>query len=323
VRRLCCLALLAVALVAARSARAHQFAPALLELRESGHAVHARWREPAIRVQGSRLRPVLPAGCVGIGAPSMHRDENGMEALWQIDCPAGLRGQTIGVEGIASSGADVLVRVELADGRLLSHVLTADADTYRIPEAPSRLELFASYGKLGFAHILGGYDHLLFILGLTLLVGFNRRLAWTITAFTVGHSITLGLAVLGFVHVAQRPVEIGIAASLYYVALELVARPRRSLLRERPWAIAGLFGLLHGLGFAGALADIGLPSGEIPLALLAFNVGIEIGQLLLVGVVLAAAALLRRLPGTHRPWLRLAPAYAIGSLAVFWILARI
>jgi len=253
----------------------------------------------------------------------MHRDDGGLEARWEIDCPAGLPGQTIGVEGIASSGADVLVRVELADGRLLSHVLTADADTYGIPDAPGRLDVFASYGRLGLEHILGGYDHLLFILGLTLLIGFGRRLAWTITAFTLGHSVTLGLAVLGFVHVAQRPVEIGIAASLFYLALELVDRRRRSLLRERPWAIAGVFGLLHGLGFAGALAEIGLPSGEIPLALCAFNVGIEVGQLLLVGIVLAVFALVTRLPVVRRRWLEVVPAYAIGSLAVFWILTRI
>jgi hypothetical protein len=323
VRRAAQAALLLVALVAAPApARAHQFAPALLELRESGGGVDARWREPAVRVQGSRLRPVLPAGCRGAGPPTVHRDDTGLEATWRIECPSGLRGQTIGAEGIASSGAVVLVRVELVDGEHLTHILTADAQFYRIPATPSRLETFASYARLGFAHVLGGYDHLLFILGLTLLVGFDRRLAWTIAGFTLGHSITLCLAVLGLVHVSQSTVAIGTAASLYYLALALAGR-RRGLLGRRPWIVACLFGLLHGLGFAGALVAIGLPGGEVPLALLAFNVGIEVGQLLLVGVVLAAAALLHRLPVAFRPALRLVPGYAIGALAVFWILARV
>lgn len=321
-RRAAQAALLLVALAAPATARAHQFAPALLELRESAGGVDARWREPAVRVQGSRLRPVLPAGCRGAGPPSMHRDDTGLEATWRIDCPGGLRGQTVGAEGIASSGAVVLVRVELADGERLTHILTQDAQFYRIPDTPSRLETFASYARLGFAHVLGGYDHLLFILGLTLLVGYGRRLAWTIAGFTLGHSVTLCLAVLGLVHVSQRTIAIGTAASLYYLALALAGR-RRSLLGRRPWLVACVFGLLHGLGFASALTAIGLPSGEVPLALLAFNVGIEVGQLLLVGAVLAAAAPLRRLPVAFRPAVRLVPGYAIGALAVFWILARI
>jgi len=303
---------------------AHQFAPALLEVREIGSDdVHARWKEPAVRVQGSALRPILPAGCRGIADPTVRREGTGMQAEWDIHCPGGLAGLTVGAEGIASSGANVLVRVELADGGKHSHVLTADSPTYRIPERSSWLGVLASYIGLGFEHILSGYDHLLFVGGLTLLVGFGRNLAWTITAFTLGHSITLAIAVLGFVEFPSHLIEAGIAASLYFLALELAGVLPRSLLRDHPWSIAGLFGLVHGLGFAGALAEVGLPHGDIPLALFAFNVGIELGQLFFVGVVLVGWALARRLPRAVRRPLRLAPAYAIGSLAVLWVLERL
>lgn len=303
---------------------AHQFAPALLELREvAADRVSARWKEPAVRVQGSRLQPILPGGCRGVGAPTVQRLGTGLEANWDIDCPGGLFGQTVSVQGIASSGADVLLRIQRLDGTQSNHVLTADSPQYSVPRASTRLDVLAAYSGLGFEHILSGYDHLLFVLGLTLLVGFGRQLAWTITAFTLGHSITLALAVFGIVDFPPHVIEVGIAASLYFLALELAGALPRNLLREHPWSIAGLFGLLHGLGFAGALAEVGLPRGEIPLALLAFNVGIEVGQLVFVAVVLAGWALVRSTPLAWRRPLRRAPAYAIGSLAVLWILERL
>lgn len=305
-------------------ATAHQFAPALLELRErGGDEVSARWKQPAIQVQGSSLRPILPGGCRGVSNPVVRRDGTGMEAQWIIHCAGGIGGLAVGAEGIESSGANVLVRLERLDGRRYSRVLTPDAPTYRIPEEPDWADVAGSYAGLGLQHILSGYDHLLFVLGLTLLVGFGRRLAWTITAFTLGHSITLALAVLGFVEFPTHWIEVGIAASLYFLALELAGVLSRSLLRDHSWSIAGLFGLLHGLGFAGALAEVGLPSADIPLALLSFNVGIELGQLFFVGVVLLGAWITARFsPAVVRP-LRLAPAYAIGSLAVLWMLERV
>lgn len=305
-------------------ATAHQFAPALLELTEQGEdRVRARWREPAVRVQGSELRPVLPAGCRGVADPVVRRDGTGMEAVWQIECPGGLGGRTIGAEGITSSGANVLARVQRADGQQHTQVLTGDDPSYRIPERATVAAVAATYAGLGLEHILSGYDHLLFVLGLTLLVGFGRRLAWTVTAFTLGHSVTLALAVLGVVEFPSQLIEIGIAASLYFLALELAGVLPRSVLRDHPWAVAGVFGLVHGLGFAGALAEIGLPHGEIPLALFAFNVGIELGQLLFVAVVLLAWAAARQLPAMVRRPLRLAPAYVIGSLSIVWVLERI
>jgi len=307
----------------AAPAGAHPFAPALLELRELGaDRVSAHWKEPALRAQGSRLQPVLPGGCRGVGKPSVEREGTAMEATWEIECPQGLSGQTVGVQGIASSGADVLLRIQRLDGRQHSLVLTADSPELRIPAAPDRLGVFRTYVGLGFEHIFAGYDHLLFVAGLTLLVGLGRRLAWTITAFTLGHSVTLALAALGYVDFSPHAIEVGIAASLYFLALELAGVLPRTVLRSHPWSIPALFGLLHGLGFAGALAKVGLPHGEIPLALLSFNVGIETGQLAFVGIVLVSWALVEtlRIP---TPLLRRASAYAIGSLAILWVLERL
>jgi hydrogenase/urease accessory protein HupE len=315
---------LVAAVLAAAPAEAHLFAPSLLDLREvSPGRATVRWKQPLMRVMGSALRPVLPGDCAGIGKPTVHREGAGIEATWEIQCPGGLVGRAVGVEGIPSSRADVLLRVQLADGRSLQHVLTGDGPTFTVPASQGTASVLRSYVRLGVKHILTGVDHLLFVLGLTLLVGIGRRLLWTITAFTVGHSITLGLAVLGFVHVPPAPIEAAIAFSIFVLAVE-IARPggRKGLLQSRPWFMSGLFGLLHGFGFAGALAEVGLPKGEIPLALFSFNAGIELGQIAFVGVVLAVRMLLRRVPFTERKLARLAPAYAIGSLGAFWLLER-
>jgi hydrogenase/urease accessory protein HupE len=298
-----------------------------LELEEiaPGRAAVA-WKQPAVRVQGSRLRPVLPVECEGVGEPQVTREGTGLRARWEIACPDGLAGKTVGVEDIASSRADVLLRVALLDGRLLRQVLTADAPTFEIDAAAGPLGVFRSYLGLGFEHIVGGWDHLLFVLALVLLIGWSRSLLWTITAFTLGHSVTLALASLGLVHVPQGPVEAAIALSIYVLAVELVMSLRgngKTFTQRAPWIVASCFGLLHGLGFAGALAEVGLPTGEIPAALLAFNVGIELGQLAFVGVVLLVMAGLKALPVPWPPWTVPLPAYGIGTLAVFWMVERV
>ena len=304
-------------------ADAHQFAPALLELQEveEGRAA-VRWKQPLVRVMGSQLRPVLPGECEGVGRPNVSRKGTGMEATWTIKCPGGLVGKIVSVEGIASSRADVLLRVGLEDGRSFHHVLTGDDATFTVPERESRLSVLTDYARLGVEHILTGFDHLLFVLGLTLLVGYGRLLLWTLTAFTLGHSVTLALAVLGLVNFPPGPIEAGIAFSIYVLAVELVRSNHTTLLHTYPWLVAGLFGLLHGLGFAGALAQVGLPEAEIPLALFSFNVGIELGQVAFVGLVLAVWALLRRLPFAWPRIVQLLPAYTIGSLAAFWFFER-
>lgn len=322
--RLCLATLLVtVGTVLPAPADAHQFAPALLELREiDASTVAVRWKQPIVRVMGSQVQPVLPGDCIGIGRPEVIRKGTGMDATWQIECSGGLFGKTVGAEGITESRANVLLRVELADGRSFRHILTGDSPTYSIPERESRFSVFASYGKLGIEHILTGYDHLAFVLGLTLLVGYSRLLLWTITAFTLGHSVTLAFAVLGFVSFPTAVIEAGIAISIYVLAIELVRSDQKTLLRNYPWLVAGLFGLLHGFGFAGALSEIGLPHGEIPLALFAFNVGIELGQLGFVAVVLVLWTMLKKLPFSWPRLVKLFPAYTIGSLAAFWFIER-
>jgi hydrogenase/urease accessory protein HupE len=224
----------------------------------------------------------------------------------------------------------VLVRFDFADGVNQAHRLTAGDPSFTVPTQPSRLEVARTYFLLGVEHILSGIDHLAFVLALLiLLAGRWRRLFWTVTAFTLAHSITLAAATLGFVRIATGPVEAVIALSIVFVAMEIVhARQGRPGLTEQyPWVVAFTFGLLHGFGFAGALAQIGLPQNSIPIALLFFNVGVEIGQLFFIASVFAVIALGRRIERRinvpHPAWAWALPPYAIGSLAVFWVIQRI
>jgi len=255
----------------------------------------------------------------------VQKDGTGLRARWRIRCPGGLAGKSVGVEGIASSQADVLLRITLRDGRRIRHVLKAEAPSFTIDADSSRTGVFKDYAVLGVEHILTGRDHLLFVLALVLLVGWGRSLAWTITSFTAGHSVTLALAALGVVHVPQAPMEAAIALSIYFLAVELTsARQGRETLTQRaPWAVAAGFGLVHGLGFAGALAEVGLPTAEIPLALFSFNVGIELGQLTFVTAVLIGGFVLRRALARRPAWLDLVPVYAMGCLSAYWVLARL
>ncbi|HVR99775.1 MAG TPA: HupE/UreJ family protein [Thermoanaerobaculia bacterium] len=317
--------LLAFVAFAGVPARAHQFAPALLEVEEvSADEAAVRWKQPAVRVQGSQLRPVLPVECEGIGDPEVQKEGTGIRARWRMRCPGGLTGKAVGVEGIAGSQADVLLRVTLRDGRTIRHVLKAETPSFTIDADGSRTGVVRDYATLGVEHILLGWDHLLFVLALVLLVGWGRSLVWTITSFTAGHSVTLALASLGVVHVPQAPIEAAIALSIYFLAIELVNARKggRTLTQRAPWAVAAGFGLLHGLGFASALAEVGLPTAEIPLALFSFNLGIELGQLAFVGAVLLAAAALRRLPVAWPRWATAVLPYGIGTMAIFWFLQR-
>ncbi len=212
------------------------------------------------------------------------------------------------------------------DGTSRVSRLTSSAPSFVVPEAPIWQQTAATYLGLGVEHILLGIDHLLFVLALLLLVRGLRQVLLTITAFTLAHSITLAAATLGWINVPQTPVEAVIALSIVLVAAELVHRERgrTSLAQQWPWVIAFTFGLLHGFGFAGALNEIGLPQQAIPLALLFFNVGVEIGQILFIVAVYAAWALSRRLlVGLPKPITRYGPACITGTLATYWTKERI
>jgi hydrogenase/urease accessory protein HupE len=309
-------------LLAAGPAGAHPLDPSLLEIREvRGAPLEVLWRQPGVQPVDAPVRPVLPRPCVQVGQGEARRGEPWSEARWRLDCGGrSLVGERVGVSGLGEAHTDALLRIQLADGRLIQAVLRPDAPALTVPPGTSAAEVCRDYLLLGLRHILSGLDHLLFVLGLVLLVR-GRGLLWTVTAFTLGHSVTLSLAALGVVHIPPAPVEVLIAGSILAVAVELTredaAPPWRS-----PRALAFGFGLLHGLGFAGALAQVGLPAGEIPLALVSFNSGIEVGQLLFVGALFAARAVLgaRPLPRFAAP-ARL-PAYGIGALAAYWILER-
>jgi hydrogenase/urease accessory protein HupE len=245
---------------------------------------------------------------------------------WTVDAgPQGIDGSMLAVHNLPGTSTDVLVRVAFLDGRVVSRVLRPDAPSVTIDRAAAG-PAAAAYFRLGVEHILLGADHLLFVLCLLLLVRGVGRVVKTITAFTVAHSVTLGLATLGYVNLPPPPAEAVIALSIVFLAVEIAKRREGapSLTERRPWVVAFAFGLLHGFGFAGALGDVGLPQGDVPLALLLFNVGVEAGQLLFVAAAVAVVAAARRFATAEPPaWLRPTPAYAIGTVAAFWLVARV
>lgn len=325
------IALAAAAVTGAPGAHAHPLAPSLLELRQiAGGRFAVRWKTSAFRPTGAHLAPVLPHWCAPVGEEASRDDAAAVERRFTVDCgERGLRGATLGVADLDVSRTLALVRVELADGTLVRELLDGARPTTIVPERQSRLDVARQYLELGVEHLLTGIDHLLFVLCLCLLVPGRRRLAWTITAFTAGHSVTLTLATLGLVRFPQSVAETAIALSIVLLAAELLRDGDRaglpapaSWVRRHPWAMAAAFGLLHGLGFAGALSEVGLPQSEIPVALLTFNLGIEIGQLGFVLAVLLLARVARpALAALPARAVRL-PAYAIGCLAAFWFWSR-
>jgi hydrogenase/urease accessory protein HupE len=316
---------LVLALAVCPTAVAHPLDPALLDLEEGANGtLQVLWKVPNLRVPGSHVEPVLPDGCRPTGTPEAVDDGVSVSMRWAVHCPAGLIGQRVGVDGLGVAGTDALVRVALADGRLFRAVVSPRRPQVTVPERPDWLSVFRDYARMGTEHIWSGIDHLLFVFGLILLVTTTRLLIETITAFTVGHSMTLSLAVLGVAPFPQRPMEVLIALTIFVLAVELAREsPAPTLMRRYPWAMAALFGLLHGFGFAGALRQVGLPSGEIGTALCGFNVGVELGQLAFVLSVLALRAVVRPLLTARVPErVSRIPVYAMGSLAAFWCFER-
>jgi len=308
----------------------HALQPAYLELRLTGEELYSVvWKKPATGGQPMAISAQLPPNCdPRVPTPPIW-DGSAYIARWTTKCPGGLEGGVIHIDGLARTSTDVLVRFDFTDGVGEAHRLTPGEPSFTVPTQPSRLEVVRTYSMLGVEHILLGIDHLLFVLALLLLVNGVRRLTATVTAFTVAHSLTLAAATLGFVHLPGPPIEAIIALSIVFVASEIMhSRQGRPGLTERyPWVVAFTFGLLHGLGFAGALMEIGLPQQSIPIALLFFNVGVEIGQLLFIASVFVAVGLARRITRgidvPHPSWVGAVPSYAIGSIAAFWVIQRI
>jgi hypothetical protein len=244
---------------------------------------------------------------------------------WRFRMLDPLRGQTVGIAGLENTMTDALVRVAFLDGTSWMRRLTPQEPSATIPALQSWWSVAVLYLKLGVEHILLGIDHLLFVLALLLITRGAWLLIKTVTAFTLAHSITLALATLGYVHVPSAPVEALIASSIAFVAVEIVRlwQGHEGLTARAPWVVAFTFGLLHGLGFAGALSEVGLPEGQIPAALLFFNIGVEIGQLLFIAAMLSLGAAIRRIPIPWPRWAVLAMPYTIGSIAMFWVIERV
>jgi hydrogenase/urease accessory protein HupE len=314
-----------------RSTLGHELRPGYLELRQTGSETYeVLWKVPG---QGENLRLGLyvgfPAGCTNVTATRGSMVNNAFTQRWTVRCTGGLAGGTIRVAGLTSTMTDVLVRLQQWDGRTQVTRLTPSAPSFVVESSPRSIQVASVYLKLGIEHILLGIDHLFFVLGLLILVQGKWRLLSTVTAFTLAHSLTLAGATLGFVHVPGPPVEAAIALSIVFVAVEIIRNRQGSLgLAARfPWIVAFAFGLLHGFGFAGALSEVGLPHTAIPVALLCFNVGVEIGQLLFIAfaftLVMLGRLFLRR-TGTPQPaWAWRIPPYAMGSAAMFWLVQRI
>jgi hydrogenase/urease accessory protein HupE len=312
---------------------AHEVRPGYLQISEVGPGSYdVLWKVPARGEYRLALYARLPPGCTEatdagslVGGAFMTR--------WRARCRGGLIDKRISIDGLAATRTDVLVRISHLTGATQTARLTPDMPYVDVVASPTRLEVAHSYLVLGIEHILLGIDHLLFVLGLLLLVGNAKRLIVTVTAFTVAHSITLAAATLGLVQVPQAPVEAAIALSVMFVAAEILrARQGRPGLTARaPWVVAFAFGLLHGLGFAGALREVGLPQTDIPVALLFFNVGVELGQLGFIALVVAVLASAARFASPHgserglvraEPLLRAPLAYLIGCTAAYWTIDR-
>jgi hypothetical protein len=316
---------LLLGLLAAR-ANAHELRPAYLELRE-GRAgeFDVLWKAPARGEMRLSLSPEFSGPTTSLAPPEMGWTNDAVVQRWRMRAVGSLRRQSVTIAGLEATLTDALVRIEFADGTTWVQRLTAREPGAIIPERQRGLSVAATYLRLGIEHILAGIDHLLFVLALLIITPGTRRLLKTVTAFTLAHSITLGLATVGLVHVASRPVEAVIALSIVFVAAEIVhhRRGRTGLTVRSPWVAAFTFGLLHGLGFAGSLSEVGLPAGHVPVALAFFNAGVEVGQLLFVAAVLLVLALLRRTTRSWPAWMEVAPAYAIGSIAMFWVIQRV
>lgn len=314
--------------------QAHELDPGYLQIRHlDGEAWQVFWRKPTVSGTPMAIDAVLSANCApqrAEGEPQF--DGAAWVTQWVALCPGGLAGQRVVIEGLEATRTDVLVRLSGPDGLAVTQRLTADETEFEVPAQMTTAGVFVNYLSLGFDHILEGLDHLLFVFALLVLIREPWRLVGAVTAFTVAHSITLALATLEVITVPSPPVEAVIALSIVLLAVEILRRRQggAQMTERYPWLLAFGFGLLHGLGFAGALTEIGLPPGDIPMALLAFNIGVEAGQLTFVAVIMVTFAFLRALaPRVVGIWrdpasrANLVMGYAIGGVATYWLAERV
>lgn len=318
----------------AQSAQADELRPGYLELRQTAPDTYNLLFKVPSRGDDLRLAIYvgLPEGTRDVAAPRSTFNGGAYIERRTIRRVGGLNNLTISIEGLSATATDVLVRIEALGGASQTERLSPTKTSFIVHATPGAGEVAVTYSRLGIEHILFGFDHLLFVLALVILVQHRRRVVVTVTAFTVAHSLTLAAATLGYLKVPGPPVEATIALSIMLVAVEIVKtrHGKSSLTAQWPWLVAFGFGLLHGFGFAGALAEVGVPQHAIPVALLFFNVGVEIGQLAFVTTIMVLVWLLRAATQRHEParvqqvfaGLDVAVAYAIGTAAAYWLIER-
>lgn len=320
--------LFAILFLLAPGAWADNFRPAYLQLTEHpGGLYDIRWKTPAqSETVIMPIKPVFPPGSEMTQPLASSYASGAAVIIGQVKVPGGLEGKTVKFEGLANTGNQALVRFIRRDGREDLYKVAPTDPELTIPKDPDSVSVSARYTELGIQHIWFGFDHLLFVTALFMLVANLRTLFWTITSFTIAHSITLALVTLDVIRVPVPPVEGFIALSIVFVALEVARQSHGhpSLASRKPWLVAFTFGLLHGLGFASALAAIGLPRNNVPLALLFFNVGVEIGQVAFIAVLLVISSVARRFAQpVQLSTARLVSCYGIGGLASYWLFDRI
>ena len=317
--------LLLVGLLLSAPLQADELRPGYLEFTEKTPGAWTLvWKAPMRGGLTPQTQPLLPTGCKVTGEPSREISGISLVTTSSVVCQGDVSGKSIGLSNFEASQTDVLVRVQPLGRPVQALRLTPAEPNAEIKAKPDRWQVARTYFVTGVEHILFGYDHLLFVVSLVLLLSGFWTIAKAVTAFTVAHSITLIGTTLGFLGLPQRPVESVIALSILFLAVEIVKkRPDQPRLSERiPWVVAFGFGLLHGFGFAGALNEIGLPESDVPTALLTFNLGVEAGQLVIVALSLALLELLRRFAAAlMHPALQIA-AYGIGTISAFWFIER-
>jgi hydrogenase/urease accessory protein HupE len=311
----------------AGSVEAHELQPSSLELRQlTSERFEIIWRAPAYYRKPHPAQLQLPETWQIVGEPTVKQLSDSALHHRVVDVPGGgVDGAVIHFVGLEATITDVFARFVWLDGSETTAIARPSQPWVEIIAQRSAWQVAWDYTVLGVDHILSGLDHLTFVLALLLIVSGARRLLITVTSFTLAHSITLAVATLGVLRLPGPPVEAVISLSILFLASELVKvnRGLPSLTARYPWLVAFTFGLLHGFGFAGALAEVGLPQNEVPLALLMFNVGVELGQLLFIAIILAIFFLLSRLHRKWPAWLRQVPAYGIGGIAAFWMIERV
>ena len=309
----------------ARVAPAHESRPGYLELRETtANRFDVLWKQPAQGEMRLKLDPVFPPSCRVVGVPAQEAISGAILTRFTLACEGGLAGKEISIAGLEATLTDVLVRVHYVSGAEETHLVRPIAPSVIIGGASGGLRRAATFVQLGVEHILRGLDHLLFVLGLLLIVKNRWMLLKTISSFTLAHSITLAIATLGYARAPTAPLNAAIAFSILFLGPEIVRcwRGETSLTIRHPWVVAFAFGLLHGFGFASGLTTMGLPRVEIPLALLSFNVGVEAGQLTFVALVLLLERSFRVLEVRWPRVIAALPGYAVGSLGACWAIGR-